>query len=126
MVALEQALSRKERSVVEFAAVAVFLHNIYNGIENILKLMLRAKGVAIPSAATWHKELLGVSVSEKIISPELSGELLQYLAFRHFFTHSYGFMLDEAKLIPLASGIPSLYTRFLSEVDRALEALPSD
>ena len=126
MASLEQALSRKERSVVELAAVAAFLHNIYNGIENILKLILRAKGVAIPSAATWHKELLEVSVSGKIISHELSDELLQYLAFRHFFTHSYGFMLDEAKLIPLASGITSLNTRFVSEVDRALEALQSD
>ena len=94
--------------------------------ENILKLILKEKGVAIPNVATWHKELLGVCVSERVISPELSRELLEYLAFRHFFTHSYGFMLDEAKLIPLAAGIASLYKRFTSEVDLVVEALQSD
>ena len=34
---LDEAMSRKDRSVVELAAAASFVHNVYNGVENILR-----------------------------------------------------------------------------------------
>ena len=37
---LKEASERNEKTVIELAAMATFLHNIYNGIENILKQIL--------------------------------------------------------------------------------------
>lgn len=70
--------------------------------DDILKQILKAKGVDIPESATWHKELLNLSVSEGIISEKLSDQLYEYLTFRHFFIHAYRFVLDEAHLEVLA------------------------
>ena len=115
---LKEAAERKLKSTVELAAMAAFLHNIYNGIENILKQIHKAQGTSIPKSKMWHKELLESSASMGIISEELSDELFEYLTFRHFFVHAYGFMLEEAHLASLTNEIPGVWARFLSAIER--------
>ena len=65
---LKRAMARKNRSTIELAAIGTFLHNTYNGIENILKQALRLKNVQMPESDSWHKDLLSLSVSKGIIS----------------------------------------------------------
>jgi len=113
---LKDATGRKKRSTVELAAIATFLHNIYNGIENILKQVLKAKGTEIPKSETSHKDLLDLSVSNGIIPEKLSDQLYEYLTFRHFFVHAYGFMLEETHLEDLANNIPDVWLQFLSAI----------
>jgi len=115
---LKEAMARKERSFIELAAIGTFLHNIYNGMESILKQILYAKNVEIPKSDTWHKDLLNLSVSTGIISEKLSEELYEYLTFRHFFVHAYGFMLDEVQIEDLATNIPNVWSQFLFEIDK--------
>ena len=117
---LRLAMARDERSVIELAAIGTFLHNIYNGIENILKQILKAKDIEIPKSNTWHKDLLTPSLSINVISEELSDELYEYLTFRHFFVHAYGFMLDERPLEDLANNIPKVWLRFLVAIKNYL------
>jgi len=44
---LKTAMEKEEKSVIELAAIATFLHNTYNGIENILKQILKEKDIVI-------------------------------------------------------------------------------
>ena len=55
---LKTALARDEKTVIELAATATFLHNIYNGIENILKQILISRDIIVPKSDKWHKDLL--------------------------------------------------------------------
>lgn len=71
-------------SIAELAAMAAFLHNFYNGVENILKRILYAKGAELQKTSTWHKDLLLASRDAGIISKDLYDTLSNYLSFRHF------------------------------------------
>jgi len=47
----------------------------------------------------------------------------KYLYFRHFFTHAYGFMLDESQLQPLIDNIFSDYALFKREIENYLSGI---
>ena len=114
---LKFAWGRQDKSVIELAAIGTFLHNIYNGIENILKRIVLSKNIDMPTSATWHKDLLILSSSIGAISENLSDDLHDYLTFRHYFVHAYGFMLEESHLVDLVANIPKVWERFLLETD---------
>ena len=81
-------------SVLELGGTGSLLSSVYHGAENILKQGLMAVGVALPSGAAWHRDLLQLACKRGVFSIELRDRLIPYLAFRHFFTHAYGFDLD--------------------------------
>jgi hypothetical protein len=72
---LREALARRDKSVVELTAIGAFLQNIYNGIENILKQSLQARGIEPPRSDAWHKELLERSAKAGIITAETADQL---------------------------------------------------
>ena len=121
--ALNEALKRKKKTIVELAAIATFLQNTYNGIENILKRVLKYKGISVPISESWHKDLLDLSVDNRAISLELSRRLDEYRAFRHFSVHGYGVMLDREKLMPLAENLPDLWKDLESELDTLMNLI---
>ncbi len=114
---LNQALNRSEKTIIELAATGTFLHNIYSGIENILKRILKFKGVTISDSKSFHKDLLDHSVTAGIISQSLSDDLDEYRGFRHFFVHAYGVMLDTEQLLPLAENLPAIWIHFETEIE---------
>ncbi|MEA1894359.1 MAG: hypothetical protein U9N36_03975 [Euryarchaeota archaeon] len=118
---LKQTIEREEKTVIELAAIGTFLQNIYNGVENILKQIIVAKGGELPMSGTWHKDLLNLSASMGIVSEELSDELYRYLTFRHFFVHVYGFMIEETHPEDLVIDIPEIWSQFLSETENYLK-----
>lgn len=113
---INKVKNKENKAKIELAGIATFLHNFYTGIENILKQILTEKNITVEKNEFWHKTLLEISAENQIISAELKSLLLDYLAFRHFFVHSYGFMLDENRLITLAERVSDVFSEFKKNI----------
>ncbi len=103
-------------TTAELAAIAVFLHNFYNGVENILKRICSYRQIETKGSPTWHKDLLKASSEGQVISDELYLALSSYLSFRHFFIHSYSFILRWEELKPLVDELGNTLAQFKNEV----------
>ncbi|MBU0600228.1 hypothetical protein KKB84_02610 [bacterium] len=113
---LSKGLSRESKEELDYAGIATYLHNLYGGVENILKHTLKNCGVRITPSETWHKELLIGAVKHRIVSESLADQLRDYLKFRHFFIHGYGFMLEPELLMPLAEKARLVFGQFFEEI----------
>lgn len=103
-------------SIIELAAIGTFIHNFYNGVENILKRVLLYKQIEVKDTPTWHKDLLKTSFENGIICADLYHHMSNYLSFRHFFVHAYGFSLNWEDMKPLVEGIDEALKRFKQEI----------
>ena len=105
-----------EFSIIELAAMGTFIHNFYNGVENILKRVLFYKEIEVKDTPTWHKDLLKASFENGIIGVDLYNRVSNYLSFRHFFVHAYGFSLNWEDMKPLVEGIQEGLKQFKQEI----------
>ncbi|HAW50245.1 TPA: hypothetical protein DCX16_04790 [bacterium] len=119
-IELKKIKDKPNKTIVELAGIGAFLHNIYTGIENVLKQILKFKGISIPISNSWHRDLLMLASDKEIITEDTKKKLADYLAFRHFFVHAYGFLLDEQELKRLVDNIFETYSIFKEEIDAYL------
>ena len=110
-------------TTVELAAIATFIHNIYNGMENVLKRNLIYRKIEQKDSPTWHKDLLKSASDTKIIPDEMFDILSTYLSFRHFFVHSYSFYLKWDELKPLVTDIEDTIKKFKASISKCIETL---
>ena len=101
---LEQALGKlnvddRQIPLYDRAAIGYFLHNFYNGCENIFRSIARFfENDLTPD--TWHADLLKrmtLSIQgfrPAVIDEELYHILNEFRGFRHIFRHSYAFELN--------------------------------
>lgn len=109
---------KKKKSTAELAGLATFLHNFYSGIENILNQILKEKNISVSKSDAWHKDLLKLASENNIISDDLKIELTAYLGFRHFFVHSYGFMLRENDIKNLTDKAEEILNSFKESISK--------
>lgn len=121
---LALALKSNEPSYLRLAGIAAFVHNLYNGMENIIKRMLLAKGIKSDfQSPFWHHDLLKAAIEQEIVSQDLATKLRDYLGFRHFFVHAYSLKLDPAKLMPLANNAEDVWNSFYGEIITSFQKL---
>ncbi len=123
---LTKAKSNKELDDVEVTALASVLHSFYNAVENIFLQISKNIDENVPGGSNWHKDLLiqmaeGTGDREEIISKELQLKLLEYLAFRHFYRHSYSFYLDWEEMEELVVNITDVKEELEEEIEDFLE-----
>jgi len=104
----------REPDFVEASATGAFLQSFYNGIEGIVLLIFKSTGENIPNDLQWHKKLFEKAFEANdyrtaIFRRECKDRLIEYLSFRHFFRHSYGYELDWKRLKPLISTVEELW-----------------
>jgi uncharacterized protein YutE (UPF0331/DUF86 family) len=120
LAALPDEKKLQRATPLELAGVAALLHNFYNGVENILKQVVRDQTGKLPTGLSWHRELLEEAVRNQVISPSIEVELRQYLAFRHFFVHAYALQLIPDRLQPLVQRIDVVFHSFATEVGKVV------
>ena len=110
---LEKILNteKSDYTTAELAAIATFLHNFYNGIENTIKRIFVFKKMAQMNTPTWHKNMLRKALDIEIISDDLYSILSNYLSFRHFFVHSYSLSLRWEELHPLTDNVTHTFNK---------------
>jgi uncharacterized protein YutE (UPF0331/DUF86 family) len=102
MIGKSKRLGKDE---IQVRAAASSLQSIYNGIERMLQSVLKHRGLVLPQGQASHSDLLTVASANGIISGSLEGNLRDLMGFRHFYRHSYGFMIDNELLNPLLSNV---------------------
>jgi hypothetical protein len=114
---------QSEPDKIEIAALGSILHSFYNGLENIFSVIAKEVDETVPQGFSWHKELL-IQISNKTLTrnavlPEATREkLVNYLAFRHFYRHSYSFFLDWKELKPLICDFNSVWKEVRESLER--------
>ena len=116
------SVEQKHPDNIELAALATVLHSFYNGIEGIFLIIAKRIDGTLPTDFSWHQALL-LQVTEKtdnrtpVISAQTADLLAPYLKFRHFFRHSYAFLLDWQRMKPLVDDLHLVWAIMKSEVE---------
>jgi hypothetical protein len=101
---LNRLIGRRKRlgnDEIKVRAAASCLQSIYNGVERMLQSSLKSRNLTVPQGSASHTELLALASTNGIISVTLGNDLRDLMGFRHFYRHSYGFMIDNELLNPL-------------------------
>ena len=112
--------------IVETAALGLFLHSFYNGIENIMKFVIKENHGKLPSSTKWHKELLDLCFVRKkdqneLFNEELKNVLDDYLSFRHFIRNTYTFKIKWERMEHLILNIDKNWANIKSEINKFIK-----
>ncbi len=85
-------------------STAYQLHNLYNAVEDLFKIVANAFENSVTDRSRWHTELLHrmaleiQGVRPALLSSETVELLNELRAFRHFFRHAYGIRLRFSRI----------------------------
>jgi|GEM_PF-257738 len=119
--ALLKLVHDKKPDMIEAAALGLFLHSFYNGVENIMKFAVKEECGKLPSGVKWHKELLDACFEKHggqkaMFSEKLKMALDDYLSFRHFIRNTYSFKIRWERMEHLVLGIGTNWRDIKAEI----------
>ena len=121
LVALERVANETVAALASFSnqptqlemhGLASYLHQFYTGIESILERIVVRMGEGLPRGEHWHADLLNQMAKAQpgkrpaVIDGPLHARLKDYLNFRHFFRHAYGYTLEWNRMRWEAENMP--------------------
>lgn len=111
---LLQKCQIQEPDFIELSAVGSTLHSFYNGLENIFLLIRKEIDKTNAQSERWHAELLDAMFKETenrptILDESLRDQLSDYMGFRHFFRHAYGYHLRWDLAKPLFENVSAVW-----------------
>lgn len=127
----ERAAGLEPDDEVRLESVAYQIHNLYNAVEDLLKIVAAHFENQIADTARWHTTLLNRMAQEisGVRPPLLSQESYQLLnslrGFRHFFRHAYAVPIEYAQLQINLDKVRRLRPGLQKDVDRFLRQFQS-
>jgi len=121
----------KDPDLVEITAIASILHSFYNGIENMFLIVAKYIDREVPDGIHWHKDLL-LNMAKThnnrdiVVSEEVKSDLAEYLAFRHYYRHSYSFHLEWNELKSLALSLTKKWSSTKREIQKFLHQIDNN
>jgi hypothetical protein len=124
-------LQKTTPDLVEVTAVASVLHSFYNGLENIFLSIAKGIDAEVPAGSQWHRDLLTrmtepTASRGPVLTDEMAQRLADYLGFRHFYRHSYSFLLDWDEMEKLVMPLAEVWAQTKDELQLFLNRLTSD
>jgi hypothetical protein len=125
---LQRCSQETSPGLVDATAMASVLHSFYNGVENIFLAIAKGIDRYVPSGDRWHQELLtlmteGTPNRRQVISAEMEQRLADYLGFRHFYRHSYSFLLEWSKMVDLVIPLSDVWSQLKGELQAFIDRL---
>lgn len=113
------------------SAISAGIHNVYNGIEDILLSLARDIDDDVPTGPSAHQDVLDQMASEvsgtrpALIDQDLYEALTELKGFRHLVRHRYGFDLKPDKVVENLELLRRVFPTFITAVT-TLEAAMRD
>ncbi|RME46017.1 MAG: nucleotidyltransferase domain-containing protein [Chloroflexi bacterium] len=129
----EEALASfpDEPGQFELHGLAAYLHQFYTGVESIFERIAVGLGEGLPRGQYWHIDLLNQMAEEgpggrpAVIDEPLRARLKDYLDFRHFFRHAYGYTLEWSKMRWKVENLSSTLAMLRAQLEAFFKAIQS-
>lgn len=114
------------------SAVASGIHNVYNGLEDILLSLAKDVDDYVPTGSSAHQDILDQmaavidGVRPVLLDPALYDALFELKSFRHVVRHKYGMDLKPERVIANFELLKTAFPRLVDAVARLERAMKDD
>jgi uncharacterized protein YutE (UPF0331/DUF86 family) len=127
LVEMEQYYNRHSLEVAggdwgAMSAVSLGIHNVYNGIEDILLSIARDVDGSVPTGASTPQDVVGQMAAEvagtrpALLDTDLHKALTELKGFRHLVRHTYGFERKPDKVSENLKLLQNVFPAFIAAV----------